>query len=228
MFVLILVPAAFDYDSHTQQQADRWKRPELNYGCVEFVAPTEYMVRPPQAPAFVFILDVSYSAVQSGMLATATRTLMDTLDRLPNEENRTNIAIITVDSALHFYNFGDGLEEPQMLVVADLEDVFLPQPTGLFANLTRNMEGIKSLMEKLPDMFKDTVNVNNALGPGLQAAFKMLVKGKRSMVYVSKIWILIYLFLCLLIYSLPMAAKSFAYNLRFLIPATVLSNLVKM
>ncbi|KAI8339362.1 Sec23/Sec24 trunk domain-containing protein [Chlamydoabsidia padenii] len=173
-FLLNDVPAAFDYDAHTQQQADRWKRPELNYGCVEFVAPTEYMVRPPQAPAFVFVLDVSYSAVQSGMLATATRTLLDTLERLPNEDNRTNIAIITVDSALHFYNFTNTVDEPQMLVVADLEDVFLPQPEGLFANLTRSMEGIKTLLEKLPDMFKDTVNVNNALGPALQAAFKML------------------------------------------------------
>ncbi|CAO3608289.1 unnamed protein product [Cunninghamella echinulata] len=173
-FLLNDVPAAFDYDAHTQQQADRWKRPELNYGCVEFVAPTEYMVRPPQAPAFVFILDVSYSAIQSGMLATAARTLLDTLERLPNDENRTNIAIITVDSALHFYNFSETLEEPEMLVVADLEDVFLPQPINLLANLTRSMDRIKTLLEKLPDMFKDTVNVNNALGPALQAAFKML------------------------------------------------------
>lgn len=133
------------------------------------------MVRPPQAPAFVFILDVSYSAIQSGMLATAARTLLDTLERIPNEENRTNIAIITVDSALHFYNFSEALEEPEMLVVADLEDVFLPQPVNLLANLTRSMDRIKTLLEKLPDMFKDTVNVNNALGPALQAAFKMLV-----------------------------------------------------
>lgn len=39
-----IVPAAFDYDSATQTPTDRWKRAELNYGCVEFVAPTEYMV----------------------------------------------------------------------------------------------------------------------------------------------------------------------------------------
>jgi protein transport protein SEC24 len=44
-FLLNDVPAAFDYDNQTQQPADRWKRPELNYGCVEFVAPIEYMVR---------------------------------------------------------------------------------------------------------------------------------------------------------------------------------------
>jgi protein transport protein SEC24 len=142
------------------------------------------MVRPPQAPAFVFVLDVSYSAVQSGMLATATRTLLDTLERLPNEDNRTNVAIITVDSALHFYNFSNA-DDPQMLVVADLEDVFLPQPEGLFANLTRSIEGIKILLEKLPDMFKDTVNVNNALGPALQAAFKMLVRDQKTDAHVK-------------------------------------------
>ena len=38
-----LVPAAFDYDAQTQQPVDRWKRAELNYACVEYVAPTEYM-----------------------------------------------------------------------------------------------------------------------------------------------------------------------------------------
>ena len=33
---------------------DRLERPELTLGTVEFVAPAEYMVRPPQPPAFLF------------------------------------------------------------------------------------------------------------------------------------------------------------------------------
>ncbi|EIE85083.1 hypothetical protein RO3G_09793 [Rhizopus delemar RA 99-880] len=173
-FLLNDVPAAFDYDSQTQQPADRWKRPELNYGCVEFVAPTEYMVRPPQAPAYVFVIDVSYSAIQSGMLATAARTIFDSLERLPNDENRTRVAIITVDSSLHFYKLNSDINEPQMLVVSDLDDVYLPSPSDLLANLSESIQSMKILLEKLPDMFKDSVNVNNALGAGLQAAFKML------------------------------------------------------
>ncbi|KAF1803404.1 hypothetical protein FB192DRAFT_1469896 [Mucor lusitanicus] len=173
-FLLNDVPAAFDYDNQTQQPADRWKRPELNYGCVEFVAPTEYMVRPPQAPSFVFVIDVSYSAIQSGMLATAARTILDSLDRLPNNENRTRVGIITVDSSLHFYNLNSKLSEPQMLIVSDLDDIYLPQPSDLLANLTESMSTLKTLLEKLPDMFKDSVNVNNALGTALQAAFKLL------------------------------------------------------
>ncbi|KAG2228581.1 hypothetical protein INT48_000001 [Thamnidium elegans] len=173
-FLLNDVPAAFDYDNQTQQPADRWKRPELNYGCVEFVAPTEYMVRPPQAPSFVFVIDVSYSAIQSGMLATAARTILDSLDRLPNAESRTRVGIITVDSAVHFYDLNSKLAEPRMLIVSDLDDIYLPQPTDLLANLTECMQTLKTLLEKLPDMFKDSVNVNNALGTGLQAAFKLL------------------------------------------------------
>ncbi|KAG0172660.1 COPII subunit [Apophysomyces sp. BC1034] len=173
-FLLNDVPAAFDFDAQTQQPADRWKRAELNYSCVEFVAPTEYMVRPPQAPAFVFVLDVSYSAVQSGMLATAARTILDSLDRLPNQENRTKFGLITVDSTLHFYNLNSNRTEPQMLVVSDLDDIFLPQPDDLLVNLTESREVIGSLLERLPEMFKDTVNVHNALGTALQAAFKMV------------------------------------------------------
>ncbi|KAI9490579.1 hypothetical protein BDB00DRAFT_768538 [Zychaea mexicana] len=173
-FLLNDVPAAFDYDAVNQKPMDRWKRAELNYGTVEFVAPTEYMVRPPQAPSYVFVIDVSHSAIQSGMLATAARTILDSLDRIPNKENRTRVAIITVDSSLHFYNLSSDTGEAQMLVVSDIDDVFIPHPGSLLANLTENMETIKALLEKLPEMFKDTVNVNNALGSALQAAYKLM------------------------------------------------------
>jgi len=48
------VPQLFDFDRQTNQPADRWQRAELNHSVVEFVSPTEYMVRPPQAPTYVF------------------------------------------------------------------------------------------------------------------------------------------------------------------------------
>lgn len=47
---------------------DRFERPELSKGVVEFLAPAEYMVRPPQEPSYFFVLDVSATAVRSGML----------------------------------------------------------------------------------------------------------------------------------------------------------------
>lgn len=47
---------------------DTDQRPELSKGTVEFVAPTEYMVRPPMPPSYFFLIDVSVSAVRSGLL----------------------------------------------------------------------------------------------------------------------------------------------------------------
>jgi protein transport protein SEC24 len=61
-------------------------------------------VRPPQPPIYIFIIDVSYSAINSGMVATAARTLLESLHRLPNEDSRTKISIIAVDSCLHFFS----------------------------------------------------------------------------------------------------------------------------
>ena len=57
------------------RRVDAAQRPELSCGSVEFVAPVEYMVRPPQAPVYVFAIDVSYPSVSSGMLATAVAAI---------------------------------------------------------------------------------------------------------------------------------------------------------
>lgn len=101
---MVIVPSSFDYDSQTQQPVDRWQRKELNHAVVEYIAPAEYMVRPPQPLVYLFVIDVSYPAIQCGMVATAATTILESLDRIPNDEGRTKIGIITVDSSIHFYN----------------------------------------------------------------------------------------------------------------------------
>ncbi|CAG8551464.1 10705_t:CDS:10 [Dentiscutata erythropus] len=166
-FLLNEVPSQFDWDIQTSQQANRWKRAELNHAVVEYV-------RPPQPPVYLFVIDVSFPAIQSGAVATAARTILESLDRIPNEENRTKIGVITVDTSLHFYSLNSNSSEPQMLVVSDLEDVFLPQPDDLLVNLTEARPVIESLLSRLGDMFKDTHTVGNALGSAMLAGFKLI------------------------------------------------------
>ena len=120
------------------------------------------------------MIDVSYAGVSSGMVATAARTLLESLDRIPNEDARTKISIIAVDSCLHFFTLPEGATEPSMLVVGDLDDVFLPKPNDILVNLAESKAGIESLLTRLSDMFKDTHNTGNALGAALQAAFKLV------------------------------------------------------
>ena len=62
-----------------------------------------------------------------------------------------------------------------MLVVGDVEDVFLPMASDLLVNLTETRPAIETLATKLNDMFKDSHCIGNAMGPALQAAYKLIV-----------------------------------------------------
>ena len=63
-----------------------------------------------------------------------------------------------------------------MLVVSDIDDVFLPKPTDLLVNLTESRPAIENLLGRLNDMFQENHIIGSALGPALQAAFKMMVR----------------------------------------------------
>ncbi|KAG1880424.1 hypothetical protein C8R48DRAFT_767214 [Suillus tomentosus] len=106
---------------------------ELNHSVIEFVVPTEYMVRPPQSAVYVILINVSHSAVQSGMVATAIPTILENLDHIPNEDERTQVAIIAYDVSLYFFSMPPMMTQSTMLVVID--DIFLPKPTDLLINL---------------------------------------------------------------------------------------------
>lgn len=67
-----------------------------------------------------------------------------------------------------------------MLIVSDIDDVYLPKPTDILVNLTESRPAIENILGKLSDMFKDSVTVGNAVGPAMQAAHKLIVSGDRG------------------------------------------------
>jgi protein transport protein SEC24 len=89
------------------------------------------------------------------MLAEVTRTLKDIIygDPAAEEENQNGdqtegeqqkrrgglpagakVAIVTFDKVVHFYNLKSGLEKPQMLVVGDIDDMFVPLSQGFLVD----------------------------------------------------------------------------------------------
>ena len=171
------VPQSFDWDSAKQQSVDRWQRPELNYSVSEFVAPQEYMVRAPQPLIYLFLFDVSYAGVTSGLLATAARCILESLDRIPNTDRRTRLGFMAVDSSLHYFSIPrDGSEnnDPRMLVVSDLEEPFLPTPEDLLVNLTECRANIENYLNKLQSMFVNTQDNGSAMGSALRAGHKLI------------------------------------------------------
>ncbi|KAK3496579.1 protein transport protein sec-24 [Neurospora crassa] len=171
------VPQAFDWDAAAQKSVDRWQRPELNHAVVEFVAPQEYMVRPPQPLVYLFLFDVSYAAVSTGLLATSARTILDSLDRIPNADRRTRLGFIAVDSSLHYFSVPRDTEEngeTSMLVVSDLDEPFLPVPGELLVPLTECRQNIESFLNKLPEMFANNQSNGNCMGSALRAGHKLI------------------------------------------------------
>jgi hypothetical protein len=62
-----------------------------------------------------------------------------------------------------------------MLVVSDTDDVFLPKPTDLLVNLVECRSSLETLLGRINDMFQDNLTVGSAMGPALQAGFKLMV-----------------------------------------------------
>ena len=170
------VPAA--YYCHLDQQGkrrDRETRPELLKGQVEIIAPAEYMVRAPQAPAFLFVIDVSHYAVQSGMVAAAAEAIKASLDAMPGGEGgRTKIGFITFSSSVQFYNLKAGLSQPQMLNMADIEEPFLPMADELLVPLSDSRQLVELLLDALPTMFTGTTDIDTATGAAMECAYKAM------------------------------------------------------
>ncbi|XP_058168436.1 protein transport protein Sec24B [Anopheles ziemanni] len=167
------LPDEFQYDPLTKTYGDPSRRPEVKSSTIEFIAPSEYMLRPPQPAVYLFLLDVSSLAQQSGYLNTVCNTLLEHLENLPGDA-RTQVGFIAYNSAIHFYNIAEGYNQPHEVTVLDVEDVFLPYPDNLLVNLKECKELIKELLKQLPKRFEHTHDTHSALGAALQVALKLM------------------------------------------------------
>ncbi|KAL8274390.1 hypothetical protein Esti_001712 [Eimeria stiedai] len=153
------------------RREDRFERAELCMGSVEVIAPSDYMIRPPQPPAFLFLLDVSLPAVASGLVDAACQGIGDAIrrERLPGD-SRTMVGVVTYDSSVHFYSLKAHHSRPQVFVVPQVEDMFLPLSEDLFVPLQECKEAVLSTLAALPDIWRSTGCADNCMGSALKAA----------------------------------------------------------
>ncbi|KAH1190561.1 Protein transport protein Sec24-like [Glycine max] len=154
------------------RRRDADERPELCRGTVEFVATKEFMVRDPMPAVYFFLIDVSMNAVQTGATAAAcsaiTRVIKD--KDLP-EGPRTLVGVATFDSTIHFYNLKRALQQPLMLIVPDVQDVYTPLQTDVIVPLSECRQHLELLLESIPTMFQNNRTSESAFGAAIKAAF---------------------------------------------------------
>lgn len=183
-----------DVPNHYYSQLDEYgcrmdlqHRPELRCGTVEFIAPQEYMARPPQPPCYMFLIDVSYLSVHNGVVQSVARSIRDTLDRIPGD-SRAKVGFVTFDTQVHFYGLKSTLSQPQMYVVGELQESLLPVPVDLFVTLNDSRHVIDALLDKLESnkLFGHTQEGEVCFGTALTAAGRIMGRlGGRIVAFLS-------------------------------------------
>ena len=80
-------------------------------------------------PTYLFAFDVSKPAIDSGYLASACATIKSVIEQeiLPGQQGeRAKVAFLTYDNNVSFYNLKPTLKQPQMMVMTDSENIFMP------------------------------------------------------------------------------------------------------
>ena len=145
--------------------------------------------REPRPAPYVFAIDVSWQSAASSHvvkdICAGLREVLygageagegETAPRAGLLPPGSQVAIVTFDSTVHFYNLSPALEQAQMLVVGDLDDMFIPLHSGLLVDPVESRHVIESLLDALPDMFAQTSTIEAALGGAIKAAHALLRK----------------------------------------------------
>ncbi|KAJ2781381.1 COPII coat Sec23p-Sfb3p heterodimer component [Coemansia javaensis] len=165
------------------RRLDQDARPELRNGSVEFVATKDFVTHEPAPATFVFAIDVTWNAVQSGMVATAAAAIRDALYSGAGLPAGVRVAIVTFDRSAHFYSLLPTLDQAQMMVVPDIGDVFVPLSAGFAADPAESRHVIEPLLGALPGMFAQNRTAEPVLGAVVQAAHEAL-RGRGGKLFV--------------------------------------------
>ncbi|EFC44820.1 predicted protein [Naegleria gruberi] len=167
---------------------DFFERPELVNGVYEYLAPQEYMSRPPQPPAYLFLIDTSFHSINGGLFQSAVKAIKNCLKELKEKSPRTMVGILCFDTKIHFFNLRPTLSNPQQLVVGELNESLLPLPNDLLVNLEESYHLVEILLDKLELMFKGSTNAECCLGSALNAAGRLIGRfGGKVSIFLSQL-----------------------------------------
>jgi len=168
-------------------RADKYQKPELCLGAYEFIATTEYCKNKtlPKEPAIIFVMEMSQLLVQKGVISLLCQNMAAMLQHLPKDTlggetdtvSRLKVGFITYDSSVHFYKLVGG--SPEMCVVCDKQDMFVPVPEGVLCDVNEAAENIEKLMDNIPRIFQDTKEYSGVFASAIKAGMSALKSSGR-------------------------------------------------
>ncbi|KAL5707852.1 Protein transport protein Sec24B [Ranunculus cassubicifolius] len=96
------------------------------------------------------------------------------------------VGFATFDSTIHFYNLKRVLQQPLMLIVPDVQDVYTPLQTDVIVQLDECRQHLEQLLENIPTMFESNKVAESAFCAAAKAAFlAMKSTGGKLLVFQS-------------------------------------------
>ncbi|ODV64343.1 Sfb3p ASCRUDRAFT_73987 [Ascoidea rubescens DSM 1968] len=169
-----------------RKRIDYFQRPELTRGIVDFILPKAYNLNPELPPNpihHIFLIDVSYNSIHLGLNKIAAESIRSILyddNYWQNLSCGSKIAIVTFDKSIHFYNLSPDLSEPEISIMADIDDPFLPIYNGFLVDPIESRSIIEETLDSIETIF-DSINESySCFGSALkvcQQALDSLVEG---------------------------------------------------
>lgn len=169
---------------HTGRRSDVNERPELLFGAVDFVASKEYIMRTPVAPYLLLSIDCSRAAIQNGSFSTGLRAIRELVEEAVSSPCCGKMAIITFDKSIQVYDMRAA--EPQILVMSDVHEPFVPLSDGLFFDPVQAKERVLALLDRLPGLVSETRVIDSCLGAATAFGLEALRRhGGRVVLFAS-------------------------------------------
>lgn len=90
------------------------------------------------------------------------------------EKSNMKVGFITYNNTVHFYNIKGTLAQPQMMIVGDTQEMFMPLLDGFLCDVEESAAVIDSLMQQIPTMFAETRDTEIVMLPAIQAGLEAL------------------------------------------------------
>jgi len=93
---------------------------------------------------------------------------------LPGDK-RIRVCFLAFDKNLYYFNLRSTLKQPQMLVVPDVADNYMPQPDDLLVTLEDSYDVVGQLLDNFAQYFAQPVNsaMDTAFVPAISSAFRI-------------------------------------------------------
>jgi protein transport protein SEC24 len=166
------------------------QRPELLYGCVDYIATKEYVTKEPKPLTYVFVLDVGANSLNQNIFQTVIQNLKQAITNIVvggSDLSNCRVTFITYGRTIHFYNLKG--HHPQIMVVGDTSQDgagFVPFPENSLLSFQELVES--DFLDKIVSLATTMQESDNVMGSAIVAAQALIAEtGGRIVVFSSQL-----------------------------------------